>query len=105
MRDIRADLQDRANFLKEQMNAAQTQFQQQIDQIKQEHDNKLKGLKDDLDAVTTLLGAEQRRLGNAPAAPKAQPEGQEPRKPQQLQPQQARRPMRIADMIGLQRAG
>jgi len=39
--------------------------------------------------------------------PKAQPEGQERPKPepQQPHPQQARRPMRLADMIGLQRAG
>jgi hypothetical protein len=104
MRDIRADLQDRANFLKEQMNTAQAQFEKHVDQIKQEHDGKLKGLKADLDAVTTLLGAEQRRLGNAPSVPKAQPEGKESH-PQQPHPQQARRPMRLADMIGLQRAG
>jgi len=107
MRDIRADLQDRANFLKEQINAAQAQFEKHVEQIKQEHDSKLKDLKADLNAVTTLLGAEQRRLANAPSVPKAQPEGPEPpkSKPQQPQPQQVRRPMRLADMIGLQRAG
>jgi hypothetical protein len=105
MRDIRADLQDRANFLKEQMNAAQAQFEKHIEQIKQEHDSKLKDLKADLSAVTTLLEAEQRRLADAPTVPKPQPERQEPPKPKQPQPQQARRPMRLADMIGLQRAG
>jgi malate synthase len=104
MRDIRADLQDRANFLKEQMSAAQAQFDKHVDQIKREHDSKLKDLRADLDAVTTLLGAEQRRLGNAPTVPNAQPEGQEP-KPQQPHAHEARRPMRLADMIGLQRAG
>jgi len=103
MRDIRADLEDRVNFLSEQMNAAQAQFERHIDQLKQEQDNRLKDLKADLDAVKMLLGAEQRRLGNAPSVPKAQPQAQEA-KSQKPQPQQAR-PMRLADMIGLQRAG
>ncbi len=104
MRDIRDDLQDRANFLREQMEAAQAQFEKHKDQIKQEHDNRLKHLKADLDAVTTLLGAEQRRYGGAPAAPKAQPQPQAP-DPQHKQPRPARPRMPLAEMIGLQRAG
>jgi hypothetical protein len=103
MRDIRTDLQDRANFLKEQMNSVQAQFERHIDKIKQEHDSKLTGLKTDLDAVNKLLGAEQRRLSKAPSAPETQPKAEVP-KPQQPQPHQAR-PMRLADMIGLQRTG
>jgi malate synthase len=104
MRDIRADLQDRVNFLKEQISATQAQFERHMDQIKQEHDSRLKDLKADLEAVNTLIRAEQRRLGDAPAAPKVQPKSPEP-KPQQPQPRQARPQMRLSEVIGLQRAG
>jgi hypothetical protein len=103
MRDIRDDLQVRVNFLREQMDAARAQFEKHIDEIKQEHERRLKGLTADLDAVTTLLGAEQRRLGNTPSAPKAPPQPQEP-KMQQAQPPQPRTRMPLAEMIGLQRA-
>jgi hypothetical protein len=103
MRDIRDDLQDRANSLKEQMGTAQVQFEKQIDQMKQEHANRLKGLKDDLDAVTMLLGAEQRRHGDKSPAPKTQPRPQEP-SAQQKQPGKIRPRMPLAEMLGLQRA-
>ncbi|HUU67150.1 MAG TPA: hypothetical protein VMW57_07700 [Methyloceanibacter sp.] len=103
MRDIRDDLQDRVNFLQEQMSTVEAQFAKHVDQIKQEHDSKLKVLKADLDAVTAMIGAEQRRLGNTPAELKtrAQPQGPSP----QQQPPQARPRTALADMIGLQRAG
>ena len=111
MRDIREDLQDRANFLRGQMDAAQAQFEKSIDQIKQEHDSRVEGLKADLAAVTKLLGSEQRRLANTPpvskaqAQPKAEPQPQ-PQQPnlQQPQPPKARPRMPLAEMIGLQRA-
>lgn len=103
MRDIRDDLQDRVNFLREQMTAVEAQFAKDADQIKQEHDSKLKVLKADLDAVTTLIVAEQRRLASTPSVPRAQAQPQEvgPRP----QPPQARPRMALADMIGLKRAG
>ena len=115
MRDIREDLQDRANFLRGQMDAAQAQLEKSIDQIKQEHDSRLEGLKADLAAVTKLLGSEHRRLGNTPPASKAQaqPQAQPEQKPQpqppqpnlqQPQPPKARARMPLAEMIGLQRA-
>lgn len=103
MRDIRADLQDRANLLKEQMDAAQAQFKKHADQIKQEHDNKLKDLKADLDATKMLIEAEQRRFGDTPPAPTAQLQPQEP-SPQQPRPRQAHPRMPLADMIEVQRA-
>jgi hypothetical protein len=103
MRDIRDDLQDRANSLKEQMGAAQVQFEKHIEQMKQEHADRLKGLKADLDAVTMLLGAEQRRHGDTSPAPKAQPKPQEP-SAQQPQLGKARPRMPFAEMLGSQRA-
>jgi hypothetical protein len=36
MRDIRGDLQDRANAIKEQMSAAQNQFERRFEQLKLE---------------------------------------------------------------------
>ncbi len=103
MRDIRNDLQDRVNFLREQMTAVEAQFAKDIDRIKHEHDSKLKVLKSDFDAVTTIIEAEQRRLASTSSVPKAQAQPHEagPRQ----QPPEARPRMALADMIGLQRAG
>jgi hypothetical protein len=102
MRDISEDLLDRANFLKGQLNVAQAQFEKSVDQIKQQHDSRLEGLKANLAAVNRLMGAEQRRLGNTPSVPKAppQPNGSNT---QQLQPPPAKPRMPLAEMIGLQR--
>lgn len=105
MRDISTDLRDRANVLNEQIDAAQAKFDRHIEQIKKEHDARLKGLKADLDAVNMLIGAEQRRLGNTPAVskdqPQPQPQAQEPHS--QAQPPRHPRPrMPLAEMIGLQ---
>ena len=42
MRDIRGDLQDRSNRLAEQISATQAQFDKVIEQLKLEHQGKLK---------------------------------------------------------------
>ncbi len=73
MRDIRGDLQDRASFLEEQINAAQAQFDQLIGQLKQEHEARLAELTDELEAVTTLIEVEHRRLTSAAPAQEAEP--------------------------------
>jgi hypothetical protein len=84
MRDIREDLQDRANLVVGQINAAQGQFDKLIDQLKHEHDGKLENLKSDLDAVLMVAGSEDRRLGSAPSASTG-PQARAAR--QQVQPQ------------------
>ena len=73
MRDIRGDLQDRANLLEEQIIAGEAQFEKLVTQIRAEHEAKLEDLRAEFDAVTKLLELEQRRLDNAPQAPKAAP--------------------------------
>ena len=83
MRDIRADLQERVKLLDEQINAAQGQFDKFLEQIKSEHEARLKDLKAELEAVNHLLGIEHRRHGAAPA-PKAQAESQRSAPPQPL---------------------
>jgi hypothetical protein len=94
MRDIRRDLAERINVLKEQLSAANTEFERQINKVKQEHDSKLRHLKADLNAVNTLLEAEQRRFGNSPSVPQPQ---EAPPRPEQ--PDQAQSPPRLLDIL------
>jgi hypothetical protein len=65
MRDIRRDLAERVTLLKEQISAADMELERQINRVRQEHDSKVRDLQTDLDAVNTLLKAEQRQLGNS----------------------------------------
>jgi hypothetical protein len=63
MRDIRGDLQDRANAIKEQMSAAQNQFERRFEQLKLEHQNRLKNPRAELEAVKLVMMVEDRRFG------------------------------------------
>ena len=90
MRDIRNDLQERADWLEEQINSAQAQFDKYIEQLKAEHDNRVKDLKAELEAVNALLGIEQRRHGSAPQATPI---------PAQAQPQRPRPQLPLADFL------
>ena len=72
MRDIRGDLQDRANLFAEQINAVQGQFARHIEQLKREHEARLGDLKSALDTVQMVIGIEGRRLGSPPSVTKAQ---------------------------------
>ena len=47
MRDIRGDLQERANMSEQQINAAQQQLEKLIDQLKREKDSRTADLKAD----------------------------------------------------------
>jgi len=85
MRDIRSDLQERANLLEEQISAAQGQFEKYLEQLRAEQESRVKDLKSELEAIQALLAIEQRRHGGAPAAPVA-PNGQS--QPQARKPQQ-----------------
>jgi chromosome segregation ATPase len=72
MRDIRGDLQERANMFEQQINAAQDQFEKLIDQLKREKDSRLADLKAELDAVNRVIEIEHRR--SATSVPKSQPQ-------------------------------
>jgi hypothetical protein len=81
MRDIRSDLRERAAIIGEHVKAAQAQFETVLEQIRREHEGKIKDLRAELDAVNVLLGIEQRRHDastQAPphALPQPQPQGQ-----------------------------
>jgi hypothetical protein len=74
IRDIRGDLQDRANLLEEQINDHEAQFEKLVEQIRAEHEARLEDLKAEFAAVTKLLELEHRRLGaQAPKAAPTQP--------------------------------
>ena len=87
MRDISGDLQERANLLKQQKNSARAEFEELIEQIKWEHDSKLKDLRAELEAVNRVTETEHRRLRGAASAPR--PQSQQP------QPQQSRAKERV----------
>jgi septum formation inhibitor MinC len=55
MRDIRGDLQDRADRLKQQINTAQAQFEKRVEQLKTEQGRRLEDLEAQLDAVRRLM--------------------------------------------------
>jgi hypothetical protein len=66
MRDIRGDLQDRANLIAQQISTTQGQFDEHIEQLKSEHKTILEDLKTALHNVHTVIGIEGRRLGGFP---------------------------------------
>jgi len=66
MRDIRGDLQERANTIKEQMSAAHNRFEKRFEQLKLEHQSRLKNPVADLEAVKLVMKIEDRRLGLRP---------------------------------------
>lgn len=74
MRDIRGDLQDRANLLAEQISAAQDQFDKLIEQLKHEHATRVDGLKSGLDTVRLVIRIEDRRASKSPPATNKQSE-------------------------------
>ena len=71
MRDIRDDLQDRANLIAEQISTAQGQFDKHIEQLRHEHETVLEDLKSTLHNVHMVIGIEGRRLGSSLSGTKA----------------------------------
>jgi hypothetical protein len=55
MRDIRSDLQDRADWIRQQIRAQQTQFEIATAQLQRDQANQLEDLRAQLEAVTRLL--------------------------------------------------
>jgi hypothetical protein len=72
MRDIRSDLQDRANLIAEQISATQGQFDKHIEQLKSQHQTTLEDLKSALHNVHMVIGIEGRRLERSLTATEVQ---------------------------------
>lgn len=74
MRDIRSDLQDRANLLEEQISAAYAHFEKRLEQLQGERDAKVSEPKSELQAIAKLMDSERRRLnGSKPLVRAVQP--------------------------------
>ena len=78
MRDIRGDLQDRANLIAEQISTTQGRFDKHIEQLKREHQTVLGDLKSALHNVRMVIGIEGRRLGTSLSATEAQSQASQP---------------------------
>ena len=90
MRDIRGDLQDRANLIAEQIRATQGQYDAHIEALKSEHQTILEDLKSALRNVHMVIGFEGRRVGSSVPATEAAPQAshRSPRHPQQARSHQ-----------------
>ena len=88
MRDIRADLEERAAWLEKQISAAQVHFDTLVERFKAEHESRLKPVRTEFEAVRILLGGENRRLGNGASAQKPQAVQQPQPKLEPVQPVQ-----------------
>jgi hypothetical protein len=65
MRDIRGDLQERADLLAKQIGAAQERFDKVLEQLKHQHATRLDELKSGLDTVRSVIRIEDRRAGSS----------------------------------------
>jgi hypothetical protein len=82
MRDIRGDLQDRANLLAEQITTGKDQLDKLIEQLRREHEARLAELMSGLDTVRMVIGIEDRRAGGPPPTTSAQSVLRPPHQPQ-----------------------
>ncbi|MGC2354298.1 MAG: hypothetical protein WA496_12945 [Candidatus Udaeobacter sp.] len=64
MRDIREDLQERIELVKQQINAEQNRFEKLLKQLSSEQDSKVRYVKAELETVKRVIEIEHRRLGS-----------------------------------------
>ena len=64
MRDIREDLLERVELVKQQINAEQTRFEKLLKQLSSEQDSKVRYVKAELETVKRVIEIEHRRLGS-----------------------------------------
>ena len=64
MRDIREDLQERVEWVKQQINAEQSRFEKLLKQLSSEQDSKVRYVKAELETVKRVIEIEHRRFGS-----------------------------------------
>jgi hypothetical protein len=69
MRDIRGDLEERANLCKEQIRAAHTAFESIVQKLQRERDTRIADLKSVLRMIERLLEFENSHIGNVVTLP------------------------------------
>ena len=75
MRDICSDLQERANFIEQQIRAAHSHFEKMVQQLQRERDMRIADLKSGLAIIEKLMEFENSRVSNVvkftnPSAPR-----------------------------------
>jgi hypothetical protein len=69
MRDIRGDLEERANFCQEQIRAAHSHFEMMIQQLQRERDTRTGELKSLLTMIERLIEFENNQMDNVLTLP------------------------------------
>ena len=64
MRDIRSDLQERADLAQDQIKAADVDFERMVQQLRNEHDASMADLKATLAMIAKLMEFEERHTTN-----------------------------------------
>jgi hypothetical protein len=64
MRDIRNDLQERADLVQDQIKAAAVHFERMVEQLRNEHDARVADLKLNLAMIAKLMEFEERHIAN-----------------------------------------
>jgi hypothetical protein len=64
MRDIRNDLQERADLVQDQIKAAAVHFERMVEQLRNEHDARVADLKMSLAMIAKLIELERRQFAN-----------------------------------------
>ena len=75
MRDIRSDLQERANATVEEVHAINADYEKMIEQLQKEHKEKLDRVESKLELISKLIEFENEDMGKVPpvAPPAALP--------------------------------
>ena len=64
MRDIRNDLQERADLIHDQIKAAAVHFERVVEQLRNEHDARVADSKERLAMIARLMEFEERQFAN-----------------------------------------
>ena len=100
MRDIRNDLQERADFCQDQMRGVCAQFEKVVQRLQSERDARLAGLKSTLAAIEKLIEYERGTLGNVVPLKDPAPPSKESAPPQPaLPPKESAPPQSLIDRI------
>ena len=76
MRDIRNDLQERADLIHDQIKAAAVHFERVVEQLRNEHDARVADSKERLAMIARLMEFEERQFANRSPASTPSPPSQ-----------------------------
>jgi hypothetical protein len=103
MRDIRSDLQERANATEEEIRAINAAYEKMIEQLQKERGEKLARVEMKLEMISTLIEFENADAGKVPSVtpPEALPQLSHVGPP----PNASVMPTPLAQMIGFRKVG